>query len=63
MTEVTLTHLHKSYDGHHYAVDDLTLTAPCGKITALLGPSGCGKTTILKMIAGLLPPDSGEIAF
>ncbi|MCA9961824.1 MAG: ABC transporter ATP-binding protein, partial [Anaerolineales bacterium] len=49
--------------GHHYAVDDLTLTAPCGKITALLGPSGCGKTTILKMIAGLLPPDSGEIAF
>ncbi|MBE2202000.1 MAG: ABC transporter ATP-binding protein [Anaerolinea sp.] len=63
MTEVTLTHLHKSYDSHHNAVDDLTLTAPCGKITALLGPSGCGKTTILKMISGLLPPDGGEIAF
>ena len=28
---------------------------------ALLGPSGCGKSTILKMIAGLLPPDSGKI--
>lgn len=32
-----------------------------GKALALLGASGCGKTTILKMIAGLLPPDSGSI--
>lgn len=63
MTTVQLSNLNKSYDSHHYAVDNLTLTAPCGKITALLGPSGCGKTTILKMIAGLLSPDSGEIAF
>ncbi|MCB8921847.1 MAG: ABC transporter ATP-binding protein [Ardenticatenaceae bacterium] len=63
MTEVTLTHLSKSYDGRYRAVSDLSLTAPCGKITALLGPSGCGKTTVLRMIAGLLAPGDGEIAF
>ncbi|PIE97712.1 MAG: thiamine ABC transporter ATP-binding protein [Treponema sp.] len=32
-----------------------------GKALALVGPSGCGKTTVLKMIAGLLAPDSGKI--
>ena len=32
-----------------------------GEMVSLLGPSGCGKTTILKIIAGLMPPDSGDI--
>ncbi|MCL4267726.1 MAG: ABC transporter ATP-binding protein [Anaerolineae bacterium] len=63
MTEVQLRHLHKSYDGQRPAVSDLSLRMPCGRITALLGPSGCGKTTVLKMIAGLLPPDQGDISF
>ena len=63
MTEVQLHHLHKRYDSHHHAVSDLSLVMPCHQITALLGPSGCGKTTILKMIAGLLPPTSGNITF
>ncbi len=63
MTEVVLTQLKKSYDGEHQAVNDFTLTAPCGRITALLGPSGCGKTTILKLIAGLLALDKGDILF
>lgn len=63
MTQVQLFHLHKRYDNHHPAVRDLSLDIPCRQITALLGPSGCGKTTILKMIAGLLPPTSGDIAF
>ncbi|MCA9970986.1 MAG: ABC transporter ATP-binding protein [Anaerolineales bacterium] len=62
MTELTLHHLHKAY-GRHVAVRGLSLTAPCGRITALLGPSGCGKTTILKLIAGLLPPDGGDVRF
>ena len=63
MTSVTLTNLSKSYDGLAPAVHGLTLTAQSGRIMALLGPSGCGKTTILKLIAGLLAPDAGEIAF
>lgn len=63
MTEVQLHHLHKRYDHHTYVVSDLSLVMPCRQITALLGPSGCGKTTILKMIAGLLPPTGGDISF
>ncbi len=43
------------------AVDGVDLTVPTGSLTALLGPSGCGKTTVLRMIAGLLSPDSGTI--
>ncbi len=61
-TRVSLAGLSKQY-GDSHAVRDLTLDLPAGKITALLGPSGCGKTTTLKMIAGLLAPTAGEIAF
>ena len=43
------------------AVDRVTLAIEPGSIVALLGPSGCGKTTTLRMIAGLLQPDAGEI--
>jgi iron complex transport system ATP-binding protein len=39
----------------------LDLEIPSGGITALLGPNGCGKTTLLKLMLGLLRPDSGEI--
>jgi len=61
-TRVSLAGLSKRY-GDSHAVRDLTLDLPAGKITALLGPSGCGKTTTLKMIAGLIPPTAGDIAF
>ena len=47
--------------GDTLAVDRVDLTVPRGGLTALLGPSGCGKTTVLRMIAGLLDPDTGEI--
>ncbi|MCA9865155.1 MAG: ABC transporter ATP-binding protein [Anaerolineae bacterium] len=63
MTQVTLHNLSKTYDRHHPAVVDVCLDIPCGRITALLGPSGCGKTTLLKMIAGLLPPSGGDVCF
>ena len=42
---------------------DLSLRAEAGRLTALLGPSGCGKTTVLKLIAGLLVPETGDIWF
>lgn len=43
------------------AVDRVSLAIEPGSIVALLGPSGCGKTTTLRMIAGLLQPDAGDI--
>ena len=58
-------HLHaisKAY-GELSAVDALELTVEAGQLFTLLGPSGCGKTTTLKVIAGLLEPDSGSIHF
>src|SRR3546814_14101728 len=47
--------------GGFTALDNVSLKFPDGKLTALLGPSGCGKTTLLRIIAGLEHPDSGEI--
>jgi iron(III) transport system ATP-binding protein len=43
------------------ALKSINLTIPKGKFTTLLGPSGCGKTTLLRIVAGLETPDSGEI--
>jgi len=64
MTRVVLADLTKTYPGAPTpALDRLTLDIASGKLTALLGPSGCGKTTTMKMIAGLLEPTSGDIAF
>lgn len=52
----------KRFSPHGPAVvDDLTFRVEEGEILALLGPSGCGKTTILRLIAGLTRPDSGQI--
>lgn len=47
--------------GERKIFDDLSLTIPHGKITAIMGPSGTGKTTLLKLIAGQLRPDSGRV--
>jgi osmoprotectant transport system ATP-binding protein len=49
--------------GNEFAVRDIDLEIDRGKITALIGPSGCGKSTILRLIVGLLEPDTGEIQF
>lgn len=40
----------------------IQFTVPKGSLTVLAGPSGCGKTTLLRLLAGLLTPDSGHIA-
>ena len=42
-------------------ISGLSLTLNAGEILCLLGASGCGKTTVLKLIAGLISPDSGSI--
>lgn len=50
-----------SQDGIHTAVRDVSFSVEEGSLVALLGPSGSGKSTILRIIAGLEQPDSGEI--
>ena len=52
----------KSYENNE-VIKNLNLTIQDKKFTTLLGPSGCGKTTLLRMIAGLENPTSGEIWF
>src|SRR5262249_60159034 len=44
-----------------FSIHRLNLTIPDGKTVVVLGPSGCGKTTLLRIIAGLIPPDSCEV--
>jgi spermidine/putrescine transport system ATP-binding protein len=46
----------------HVAVDALSFSVARGSFFSILGPSGCGKTTLLRMIAGFIAPDEGDIA-
>lgn len=50
----------KKYD-NKTALDNITLSIPCGSIVGLLGPNGSGKTTMLKLATGLLQPTKGEV--
>jgi spermidine/putrescine transport system ATP-binding protein len=47
--------------GTHTAVDTLSFCVAHGSFFSILGPSGCGKTTLLRIVAGFLAPDEGEI--
>ena len=60
MATVSLIGLTKKF-AEAAAVDDLHLEIGDGEFVSLLGPSGCGKTTTLRLIAGFLQPDGGEI--
>nr|WP_248674471.1 ATP-binding cassette domain-containing protein [Shewanella colwelliana] len=47
--------------GKHVIYEDVSLSIPRGKVTAIMGPSGIGKTTLLKLIGGQLVPDAGWV--
>lgn len=58
---IVFENVSKQYPDGTVGVDDLSFTAPSGKITVLVGPSGCGKTTSLRMINRLIDPTDGRI--
>jgi ABC-type Fe3+/spermidine/putrescine transport system ATPase subunit len=62
MRRVILEGLVKRYDGVA-VVDGASLELRPGEMTYVLGPSGAGKTTLARLVAGLEPPDDGEIFF
>lgn len=53
--------LHFSYDSHHPVLTGLTFEAAPGQILGLAGANGSGKSTLISILAGLLPPDSGQV--
>ena len=57
---IELKNISKSYDDD-LVVNDVNLTIYENEFLTLLGPSGCGKTTILRMIAGFIKPETGEV--
>jgi ATP-binding cassette subfamily B protein len=61
--DIVLQHLTFQYEGPHSpkVLNDISLTIPGGKITAIVGTSGSGKTTLIKLLLGYYPPVSGSI--
>ena len=62
MNVLELRNLTKSYNKNTPVLDNLNLDIESGRIIGLLGPNGCGKSTLIKLIAGLLQPNSGSIS-
>lgn len=58
---IQIEHVTKTYSNAVRAVDDLNLTVNNGEIVGFIGPNGAGKTTTLKMLTGILKPDSGTV--
>jgi branched-chain amino acid transport system ATP-binding protein len=59
---LTVTDIH-TYYGDSYVLQGLSLSLPNGRIAAILGRNGMGKTTLVRSVAGLTPPRSGEVVF
>jgi ABC-type Fe3+/spermidine/putrescine transport system ATPase subunit len=62
MTILSIQEISKSF-GSTQALDCISFEVDEGEIVALLGPSGCGKSTLLSIIAGLEPPDKGQVRY
>jgi ABC-2 type transport system ATP-binding protein len=60
-TPVVIENLVKQFKNGPRAVDDISYQIPLGKVVGLLGPNGAGKTTTMRMIMGLIQPNSGSV--
>ena len=60
---IEIDHVTFGYDERRIILNDLSLRFARGKVTSVLGGSGCGKTTLLRLIAGVHPANSGRVVF
>ena len=59
-TTVELSHISKAY-GEKKLIEDFSYVFLKNDRVGFIGPNGCGKTTLMKILTGQLPPDSGEV--
>ena len=57
---IEIKNLSKNYKSHK-VIENMNVTFPGGKIIGILGPNGSGKSTLIKMLAGVLQPNKGQI--
>ncbi len=58
---INVSKIYHTKQDETFALKDMTFSVPRNSFTAIVGPSGCGKSTVLSLIAGLIPPSSGEV--
>ena len=59
---ITVQNLKHTYDGKHFAINDITLDVKKGEVFGLLGKNGAGKTTLIKALTTLIKPTSGNLS-
>lgn len=61
--DLTLEHVYFNYDGaeRDYVLEDVSLSIPAQKVTAIVGASGSGKTTVMKLLLGFYEPNKGQV--
>ena len=62
-TLIQIDHVTFGYDASRTILNDVSLDFRRGKVTAIMGGSGCGKTTLLRLIGGVYPVNSGAVRF
>ena len=62
-TLIQIDHVSFGYDASRTILNDVSLDFERGKVTAIMGGSGCGKTTLLRLIGGVYPVNSGAVRF
>ena len=60
---IQIDHVTFGYDASRTILNDVSLDFERGKVTAIMGGSGCGKTTLLRLIGGVYPVNSGAVRF
>ncbi len=59
---IMISHISKDY-GKKQILQDISFQAECGQLIVIIGQNGCGKTTLMKILAGVMKPNGGEITY